>query len=146
MKKTLATVSLVLVLVSLSYAWGAAAKSEDKSQPLLSHSVYFSLKESTPEAQQKLVDACKKHLSQHPGVRYFATGTLCDEIKGGLNDRDFDVLLMMVFNDHEALHTYAQSAAHQKFIAENAASFKKVRVFDADVSRVAVPDDAQAAR
>jgi hypothetical protein len=148
MKKSLLIATACTLLVGLSYAWGAAddKSSNAKDGQLLSHNVYFALKEATPEAKQKLVDSCKKHLSQHPGVVYFATGAICDEIKSPLNARDFDVVLLMVFNSHEALHTYAASAAHQKFIGENMATFKGVRVFDADVDRVTVPNDAQAAK
>jgi hypothetical protein len=140
--------SCVCVLVGLSYAWGAAEKASSATAGtgLLSHSVYFSLHDATPDAKQKLVDSCKKHLSQHAGVVFFAAGTLCDEIKGGFNDRDFDVVLLMVFTDHEALRDYARSESHQKFIAENGSTFKKVRIFDADVDRAAVPDDAKAAK
>lgn len=144
MKALITILSTVCMLAGLSYAWGAA--DAKKSDQLLSHSVYFSLKDSTPETRQKLVDSCKKLLSQHPGVIFFSAGTICDEAKGALNDRDFDVILLMVFTDHEALHKYAASADHQKFIADNAATFSKVRVFDADVDRVGVPHDAQAAK
>jgi hypothetical protein len=141
MKKSIAVTAAVLVLVGMSYAWSAVAadKAPAEKGQLLSHSVYFALKEPTPEAKQKLVDSCKKLLSQHPGVVYFAAGTLCDEAKSPLNVRDFDVALLMVFSDHEALHTYAASADHQKFIADNATTFKGVRVFDADVDYVASP-------
>ena len=124
-KKILAACGICL-LVSLSYAIAAADKADSKAGGLLSHSVYFSLKESTPESRQKLVDSCKKYLSQHHGVVFFSAGSLCDEAKGQFNDRDFDVVLLMVFTDHEALHTYAASADHQKFIGENVASFKNV--------------------
>jgi hypothetical protein len=146
MKRSLLLASVCTLLVGLSYAWGAA---DDKASgaddgKLLSHNVYFALKEATPEAKQKLVDACKKHLSQHPGLMYFAAGTLCEESKSPLHVQDFDVALIMVFKSHEALKTYAGSAAHQKFIAENMATFKGVRVFDADVDRAVVPNDSQA--
>jgi hypothetical protein len=148
MKKMIAAMSGACVLVGLSYAWGAAekARSTAAGAGLLSHSVYFTLNDATPDAKQKLVDSCKKLLSQHPGVVFFSAGTLCDEIKRGFNDRDFDVVLLMVFTDHEALRDYARSESHQKFIAENAPTFKKVRIFDADVDRVAVPDDAKSVR
>jgi hypothetical protein len=148
MKKTIAALSVLSVLVCLSYAWGAAAaaNSAGKNSALLSHSVYFSLKEPSDEARQQLVAACKEHLSQHPGLVFFSAGTLCDEIKSGLNDREFDVVALMVFTDHAAFHAYADSAAHKKFVAENLTKFKGVRVFDADVERVAVPDDAKVAK
>lgn len=148
MKKSLLIATACTLLVGLSYAWGAA---EDKAAgsddgKLLSHNVYFALKEATPEAKQKLVDACKKHLSQHPGLVYFAAGTRCEEAKSPLHVQDFDVALIMVFKSHDALKTYAASAAHQKFIAENMATFKSVRVFDADVDRAGAANDAQAAK
>ncbi len=77
---------------------------------------------------------------------YFAAGTLCDEAKSPMNVRDFDVVLLMVFSSHDALRTYAVSADHQKFIGENAATFKGVRVFDADVDYVTTPDGSHTAK
>ena len=143
MKATIALVSGVCLLACFSYALAAgAAKNADDGQ-LLAHSVYFSLKEPSADAKQTLVDSCKKHLSQHPGVVFFSAGTPCDEIKGPFNDRDFDVVLLMVFADHAALHTYAGSESHQKFLADNSGALKKVRIFDADVDRVGVPDDSR---
>ena len=43
---------------------------------MLAHSVFFSLHDNSPAAIQKLVDACKKYLPDHPGVLHFAAGTL----------------------------------------------------------------------
>ncbi len=146
MKNSIAVFAALIVVVGLSYAWGANAADKGASPSLLSHNVYFALKEPTPENRQKLIDSCKKHLSQHAGLIYFATGARCEEAKGGLNVSDFDVALIMVFSDHEALHTYAASAAHQKFIAENAATFKGVRVFDADVENVAATAEKSASK
>jgi len=144
MKTTIAAFWCVCLVLCLSYALsGASAADKAAEAPtLLSHCVYFSLQDASPEAKQKLVTSCKKHLSQHPGVVFFTAGTLCDEQKGEFNDRDFDVALTIVFTSHEALHTYIRSAAHDEFLAESKSNFKKVRVFDADVDRVAVPADA----
>jgi hypothetical protein len=147
MKATITLVSALCLVACSFYALAAArAATRAENGQLLAHSVYFSLKEPTAEAKQKLVDACKKHLSQHPGVVFFSAGTLCDESKGPFVDRDFDVVLLMVFKDHAALGTYAGSESHQKFLAENTGSLKNVRIFDADLDRVAVPDDARAAK
>ncbi|MBI2823542.1 MAG: Dabb family protein [Planctomycetia bacterium] len=132
----------VSAAVGLSYAWRVAVAAEDKpaAGKLLAHNVYFTLNDATPEARQKLVDACKKYLSHHKGTVFFACGTLCDEIKGNFNDRDYDVALVMVFADRAALANYARSADHQTFIAEVSGSLKGVRIFDADVERVASSD------
>ena len=70
---------------------------------MLSHDVYFSLKDNSPEAKRKLVAACKKYLSGHPGEVFFAAGTLAEEISWDISDRDFDVALHIVFKDKAAV-------------------------------------------
>ena len=43
---------------------------------MLAHMVYFTLKDRSPAAVQKMVDACQKYLPGHPGVIFFAAGTV----------------------------------------------------------------------
>ena len=64
---------------------------------MLSHDVYFTLHESTPAARAKLVAACKKYLTGHPGEVFFAAGTLCEDLRRPVNDVAFDVALHVVF-------------------------------------------------
>ncbi len=146
MRQSLALMSALLLVACMALAWQAQAAPEvaGPSLEMLSHNIYFSLKDPTPESRQKLVEACEKYLAPHPGVVFFACGTLCDDIKGIFNDRDYDVALTMVFKDHAALKAYARTDEHQQFVAESTAMLKKVRIFDADVRRTAVPDDAPA--
>jgi hypothetical protein len=99
---------------------------------MLAHNVYFSLNESTPANRQKLVDACKKYLANHPGTVFFGAGTVCD-LDRPVNDRDFDVGLHLIFKDRAAHDAYQVAPLHEKFIAENKANWKKVRVFDSDI-------------
>ena len=104
------------------------------SKPMLVHNVFFTLFENSPAARQKLVDSCKKHLSGHPGEVYFSAGVLSDSLSRPVNDREFDVALHVVFRsmaDHDA---YQQHARHMQFIDENKPTWKKVRVFDSEVS------------
>jgi len=107
----------------------------DEGGTPLVHSVYFSLKESTPENRKKLVAACQKYLSRHPGEVYFAAGPLAEDLKREVNDRDFDVALTIVFKDRAAHDTYQDAKRHLRFIEENKASWKKVRVFDSLVQK-----------
>lgn len=102
----------------------------DDGGSMLVHSVYFSLKEPTPENRDKLVAACKKYLTKHPGEVYFAAGPLAEDLKREVNDRDFDVALTIVFKNKAAHDTYQDAKRHLEFIAENKATWKKVRVFD----------------
>jgi hypothetical protein len=103
--------------------------------PMIAHNVYFSLKDNTPEAKKKLVEACKKYLSKHPGTVFFAAGTLAEELNRPVNDRDFDVGLHIVFKDQAAHDKYQEHALHLQFIEENKANWKKVRVFDSAVEQ-----------
>ncbi len=101
--------------------------------PLVVHNVFFTLFDNSPAARQKLVEACKKYLSGHPGEVYFSAGVLCDVLSRPVNDREFDVGLHVVFRsmaDHDA---YQQDLRHLRFIEENKPTWKKVRVFDSEV-------------
>ncbi|MBM3996358.1 MAG: Dabb family protein [Planctomycetes bacterium] len=97
---------------------------------MLVHNVFFSLIDASDAAKAKLVEACKKHLTNHPGTVFFACGTLAKELDRPVNDRDFDVGLHIIFQtqaDHDA---YQVAARHDQFIAENKANWRMVRVFD----------------
>ena len=97
---------------------------------MLAHMVYFELNDDSEEARQKLVDACKKYLSDHPGTVAFAAGVVADEFDREVNDRNWDVSLHLVFRDKAAHDRYAVAPSHLKFIEENRANWKNVRVFD----------------
>ncbi len=44
-----------------------AADEAIEKEPRLAHSVYFSLNDNSLAAKEKLIAACKKYLSGHPG-------------------------------------------------------------------------------
>jgi hypothetical protein len=94
--------------------------------------VYFTLKDNSTEACQKLVAACKQYLSDHDGTIHFSAGSLADANRE-VNDRDFDVALHVVFDSREAHDTYQTADRHQQFIEQNKDNWAEVRVFDADV-------------
>ncbi|MBI3462699.1 MAG: Dabb family protein [Planctomycetes bacterium] len=99
---------------------------------MLAHNVFFSLKDHSPAAQQKLVAACKQHLTGHPGTVFFACVTVSD-LDREVNDRDFDVGLHVIFKDRASHDQYQTAERHLKFIEENRDTWAKVRVFDSDV-------------
>lgn len=99
---------------------------------MLSHAVYFLLKDRSSATVIALVEACKQHLTGHPGTVAFAVGT-CASYDRQVNDRDFDVAIEIVFASHAAHDAYQTSARHYQFIAEQAPTWAKVRVFDVDV-------------
>lgn len=124
--------ALVLNLACKQVLNGAA---DEGKGAWLAHDVYFSLKDNSPAAKGKLVEACKKHLSKHPGEVFFAAGTLASELDRPVNDRDFDVALHIVFKDMASHDKYQVAGRHKRFIAENKDNWKKVRVFDSFVEK-----------
>jgi hypothetical protein len=101
---------------------------------MLAHNVYFTLHDKSPAARQKLVDACHKYLSGHPGVVFYAAGILADAYNRPVNDLDFDVGLHVIFADRASHDAYQTAPRHLEFIAENKATWKQVRVFDNDAT------------
>ena len=137
MRRTLLFASVaVTALVGFAVSHGIhLSNAQQKEGALLSHDVYFSLKDNSPEARKKLVDACKKYLTKHPGEVFFAAGTLAEDLKRPVNDRDFDVALHIVFQDQASHDKYQDDKRHKEFIEENKDNWKKVRVFDSVVGK-----------
>jgi hypothetical protein len=131
MTRLLAVLAPLAIGLALCPTGIAGEKKAEVTEPMLVHSVYFSLKDNSPAEKQKLVDACKKYLSHHPGTVAFAAGTRAEEMKRPVNDVDFDVALHIVFKDKASHDKYAEAELHKKFIEENKDNWKKVRVFDA---------------
>jgi hypothetical protein len=125
-----------LALVALaSLALAPAARAGDGGR-VLAHDVYFSLADRSPAAVQKLVDACRKHLSGHEGTVFFATGTRATELAREVNDTAYDVSLHVYFRDKAAHDAYQDHPRHLQFIAENKANWARVRVFDSWVETI----------
>lgn len=106
---------------------------------LLGHMVYFSLHDRSEAAREKLLRSIRTHLPNHPGILFFGCGTRDPELLREVNDRDFDVALQMIFRDRAAHDAYQVSQAHQRFLAENKADWRQVRVFDAVITQATTP-------
>jgi hypothetical protein len=100
---------------------------------MLAHTVYFGLNDASAAACGKLVDACKRDLSGHPGTVFFAAGTRAADIAWSISDTDFDVVLHLVFQDKAAHDAYQDTPQHQRFLEEHQGNWRAIRVFDAYV-------------
>lgn len=101
---------------------------------MLGHMVYFTLKDRSPAAIEKMLTACRTYLMGHPGLVFFAVGTLVPDLKRPVNQLDFDIALQTVFESRAAHDAYQLHPRHVQFIEENKPNWERVRVFDADVS------------
>ena len=100
---------------------------------MLAHIVFFTLKDSSPEACDKLVAACNEYLSEHPGTVHFSAGTRAQQYQREVNDADFHVALHVIFDSTDAHDAYQTAERHLQFIDQNKDNWAKVRVFDSNV-------------
>jgi hypothetical protein len=137
MRKPLAYTAILTILAigMLALHQPRQSSAAKPGATLLSHDVYFTLKDIAGPAKEKLVAACKKYLSGHPGEVFFAAGIRAEELQRPVNDQDFDVALHIVFDSKAAQDKYQDAARHKQFIEENKDNWKKVRVFDSLVQR-----------
>lgn len=127
-----AAVQLLFVFLILSLLPVLGAGAVEKRMKL-AHMVYFKLKDSSPAQQEHMVAACHKYLKDHPGVVFFAAGTLASEYQREVNVRDFDISLHVVFESKKHHDDYQVHPEHLKFIEENREKWAAVRVFDSYV-------------
>jgi hypothetical protein len=100
---------------------------------MIAHNVFFQLIDGSAASRSRLVEACRKHLTGHPGLVSFAAGTIEPELSRPVNDRDFDVSLHLLFESRKAHDDYQDAPRHHAFVEENKAGWAKVRVFDSVV-------------
>lgn len=100
------------------------------SSKMISHNVYFTLKDSSPKAKVKLLDDCHTYLKPIPGIVYFSAGTLLEEHDRDVNVCDFHVGIHVTFIDKAAHDEYQACELHTKFVDGNKDNWAHVRVFD----------------
>ncbi len=99
----------------------------------LMHNVFFTLKDKSPEAVKKLIEACHKYLTIQPGIENFAAGARDPGLTREVNVQDWDVGLHVLFTDRASHDAYQDDKTHDKFIEEMKGNWAKVRVFDSMV-------------
>jgi hypothetical protein len=97
----------------------------------VSHLFFLKLKNRSRDARDGLIAACNKYLTDHPGTIHFSAGVRADAYTREVNDKSFDVALVLVFECQAAHDRYQEAPRHKAFIAEQSANWAQVRVFDA---------------
>lgn len=101
------------------------------SQDHLTHSVFFTLKDSSEEKIQQLVDDCYQYLSSAEGVVSLHAGVRVSDLDRPVNDDQFHVALIVILESREAHDAYQDMTNHLTFIERNKENWASVRVFDA---------------
>jgi hypothetical protein len=97
---------------------------------MFAHNVYLTLNDASDEKKAELVTECHRYLKDHPGVVFFAAGTVSQAHDREVNVRDFDVSLHVIFDSIANQDAYQEAPDHLTFIERNKANWKQVRVFD----------------
>jgi len=126
----LLAVALIPALTLVAIASAVAFTKKD-AEPRQAHSVFFTLKDNSPEARAEFVKSCQKYLTGHEGAVSVSFGTIAEDVvEPNVSVRDFDISLLVVFENKEAGQKYLVSPRHLQFVKENKEKFAKVRVFD----------------
>src|SRR5260370_22423073 len=101
-----------------------------RKAPPLVHTVVFTLKKDAPanEADALIADT-QKLLSKIPSVREIRAGKPADNATP-IAAKDYQVGLLVLFDDTQGLHTYADHPLHNEFVSNHERNFEKVVVYD----------------
>ncbi|MEM7638818.1 MAG: Dabb family protein [Pseudomonadota bacterium] len=121
---------LIGSLLTLASCATSTAEEAQTAEPLLTHAVFFELKNDDAASIQALVDACYEYLAPHQGIVYFSAGARHLDYQREVNDLDFDVALTIVFENTAAQDAYQVTEPHLQFIEEFNENWASVRVFD----------------
>jgi hypothetical protein len=108
----------------------AAAADDPKNGPAVAHMVFFTLKDHSKESRETFMASCRKYLTEHEGTRHFGLGTMAEDSDEPVSVKDWDVSVVIVFENKAAKDKYLVNPRHKQFAQENGSNFEKVRVFD----------------
>jgi hypothetical protein len=94
------------------------------------HTVVFYLKKDAPaNASDAVISDTQKLLARIPSVREIRAGRPAEKA----SDRavkDYQVGLLVLFDDADGLHAYIDHPLHKEFVANHEKNFEKVVVYD----------------
>ena len=117
-------------LFALASCATSTAEDATLAEPMLTHAVFFDLKNDDPASIQALVDGCYEYLAPHDGIVYFSAGSRHLDYQREVNDLGFDVALTIVFENTAAQDAYQVTEPHLQFIETFNENWASVRVFD----------------
>ncbi len=98
----------------------------------LTHSVFFTLADPSQDNIKSLIDDCYQYLSSAEGIVSLHAGPRIADLDREVNDQDFHVALIVIFENRATHDAYQTLPDHLTFIERNKANWAQVRIFDAD--------------
>lgn len=118
-----------MLLLAACATSGEVAGPSEAAPTRLVHDVFFTLKDSSPEACDSLADACLQ-LAEIPGVLHLTAGVRDASQQRAVNRQDYHVGLHVEFDSAEAYAAYGPHPVHQGLVEAFKANFESVEVFD----------------
>lgn len=122
---------IVGVLIALQALASLLVAEEGSADRPLAHAIYFDLKNDTEQSRQEFIRNCQRKLAGLPGVVYLSAGELAADLDRPVNDRNFDVFLLIIFRNRDAHDKFQTHPNHLELIEANRENVKSMRVFDA---------------
>ena len=118
----------VLFTVRGDDASGQAGKA---AQPPYVHNVIFYLKKDTPPAKlEAMIADCHSVLGKISGVRGVWAGRPAEKATPDFIVKDYQLGLLVLFDNYEGLKTYLDEPTHLKFVETYMPIIEKVQVYD----------------
>ncbi len=134
MKRMLTLGAVLAGLVLMGVAFPALA-ADDAKAPYV-HTVIFYLKKDAPKDEAKsLVADAHELLAKIPTVRMLKIGPPADKSTPKVAVNDYQIGLLVLFDNFDGLKTYLDHDLHVKFVDKHMKHIDKVLVYDFENAR-----------
>ena len=100
-------------------SWGRTADKAEKAAPYV-HTVIFHLKKDAPEAEaDALIADAHEMLRLIPSVRDLRAGKPAEKATPDLAKKDYQVGLLVLFDDADGLEAYLKHPMHLKYVEKH---------------------------
>jgi len=130
---TIILAGLALWLGTLAVSSSSAKAQISAKSPPFAHAVIFYLKADAPSGEADAVIAdCHSMLSTIPTVRELRAGKPAEKEKPDNAKKDYQVGLLVMFDDLKGLETYIDHPQHKEFVAKHGKFIdrEKLSVYD----------------
>jgi hypothetical protein len=127
--KALVLVALAAGLFLVRDTSAVVPKEEKKTAPYTHVVIFYLKKDAGADATDSLIEDCHEMLTKIPTVRGLKAGKPSEKSEA-IAAKDYQVGLLVMFDDHDGMQTYADHEQHKNFVKKHAKSFEKVLVYD----------------
>jgi hypothetical protein len=121
---------LFVVLAGLAAGYVPSFAADKADAPYV-HAVIFYLKKDAPKDEAKaLIADASELLAKIPSVRSIKAGVPADKSTPKFAVTDYQVGLLVLFDNYDGLKTYIDHPLHQKYVEKHEKHIEKVLVYD----------------